>query len=90
MGIGILSLFVKNVEQRDFQLGKKGMLGMELIKTIDFIRHEQIRPMQQSLKAHIELAHNSTLHISPQVLKDVLKRISIIDQEILTLIKEDV
>jgi hypothetical protein len=62
----------------------------DLIKTIDFIRHEQIRPLQQSLKAHIELAHNTNLHISPSVLRDISKRISNIEQDIMgLLIKED-
>jgi ADP-dependent phosphofructokinase/glucokinase len=58
----------------------------DLIKTIDHIRHEQIRPLQQSLKAHIEIAHNDNLHISPSVLKDVAKRINEIEQNIMTLV----
>lgn len=58
----------------------------DLIKTIDSIRHEQIRPLQQSLKAHIELAHNTNLHISPSVLKDIAKRVQHIEEEILTLL----
>lgn len=56
------------------------------IKVIDHIRHEQIRPLQQSLKAHIEIAYNSSLHISPQVLKDIARRIQEIDNTILTLL----
>jgi hypothetical protein len=58
------------------------------VKTIDLIRHEQIRPLQQSLKAHIEIARNSNLHISPSVLKDIAKRVSIIDTTLLTLLEE--
>jgi hypothetical protein len=62
----------------------------DIIKTIDFIRHEQIRPLQQSLKAHIELAHNTNLHISPSVLRDISKRISNIENDIMSLlIKEE-
>jgi len=62
----------------------------DIIKTIDFIRHEQIRPLQQSLKAHIELAHNANLHISPSVLRDISKRISNIENDIMSLlIKEE-
>jgi hypothetical protein len=57
------------------------------IKTIDYIRHEQIRPLQQSLKAHQEIAHNSNLHISPSVLKDVAKRLAAIETSIMTLIE---
>ena len=57
------------------------------IKTIDFIRHEQIRPLLQSLKAHQEIAHNTNLHISPTVLKDVAKRIVEIEQNIITLVE---
>lgn len=57
----------------------------DLVKTIDFIRHEQIRPLLQSLKAHQEIAHNSNLHISPSVLKDVAKRIIEIEQSIMSL-----
>ena len=60
----------------------------DTLKVIDFIRHEQIRPLQQSLKSHIELAHNSNLHISPSVLKDIAKRVSNIESKILTIIEE--
>ena len=59
----------------------------DILKTIDFIRHEHIRPLLQSLKAHQEIAHNSNLHISPSVLKDIAKRISNIDSQILTLVE---
>lgn len=58
----------------------------ELEKTIDLIRHEHFRPMYQSLKAHIELAHNDNLHISPSVLKDISKRLQDIEHNLLTLI----
>jgi hypothetical protein len=58
----------------------------ETIKIIDHIRHEQIRPLQQSLKAHIEISHNENLHISPSVLKDIAKRVLQIDNELLTLL----
>jgi len=59
----------------------------DLIKTIDHIRHEQIRPLQQSLKAHIEIAHNVAIHISPSVLKDVAKRLQAIELSIMTLVE---
>ena len=58
----------------------------DLIKTIDYIRHERLRPLQQSLKAHIEISHNENLHISPSVLKDVSKRLLQIEQDLLTLL----
>jgi len=58
---------------------------IDTIKVIDHIRHEQIRPLLQSLKAHQEIAHNTNLHISPSVLKDVAKRIVEIEQKIITL-----
>lgn len=61
----------------------------DLVKTIDFIRHEHFRPMYQSLKAHIEIAHNANLHISPSVLKDVVKRLTQIEQNILTLVEKE-
>ncbi len=61
----------------------------DLVKTIDHIRHEHFRPLQQSLKAHIEIAHNSNLHISPSVLKEIAKRMQLIENEILTLLKEE-
>jgi hypothetical protein len=59
----------------------------DLIKTIDCIRHEQIRPLMQSLKAHIEIAHNDSLHISPSVLKDVAKRLAGIESSIISLVE---
>ena len=59
------------------------------IKIIDHIRHEQIRPLQQSLKAHMELAKNETMHISHTVLKDFAKRLQIIENEILSLIAKE-
>ena len=65
------------------------LLMDKLIETIDAIRHEHFRPMYQSLKSHIEIAHNSNLHISPSVLKDVVKRLQQIENSILTLIKEE-
>ena len=62
---------------------------MDRLKVIDSIRHEHFRPLYQSLKAHIEIAHNSSLHISPSVLKDIAKRLNIIETEILLLTKEE-
>jgi hypothetical protein len=59
------------------------------IKIIDHIRHEQIRPLQQSLKAHAEIAKNETLHISPSVLKDIAKRIQDIEQSVMSLIETE-
>jgi hypothetical protein len=58
----------------------------DLVKTIDFIRHERLHPLQQSLKAHIELSHNDNLHISSSVLKDISKRILVIENDIMSLI----
>ena len=55
-------------------------------KIINSIRHDQIHPLLQSLKAHIEISHNSNLHISPSVLKDVAKRIALIETNLLTLL----
>ena len=60
---------------------------IDQVKVIDHIRHEQIRPLQQSLKAHIEIAHNENLHISPSVLKDVAKRLANIESSIMTLVE---
>ena len=62
---------------------------IDRIKVIDNLRHEHFRPLYQSLKAHIEIAHNSSLHISPSVLKDIAKRLQQIETELLELtIKE--
>ena len=58
----------------------------KIIKTIDYIRHEQIRPLMQSLKAHTEIAHNDNLHISPSVLKDVAKRLAAIESSVMSLV----
>ena len=60
---------------------------IDKIKTIDYILHEQIRPLQQSLKAHIEIAHNTALHISPSVLKDVAKRLAAIESSVMSLVE---
>ena len=62
---------------------------MDNIKAIDNLRHNHFLPLYQSLKAHIELAHNSSLHISPSVLKDIAKRIQLIEEEMLKLLKEE-
>jgi hypothetical protein len=59
------------------------------VKIIDHIRHEQIRPLQQSLKAHAELAKNESLHISPSVLKDIGKRVQDIENNILMLLNKE-
>lgn len=59
---------------------------IDQVKVIDFIRHSQILPLQQSLKAHIEIAKNDNLHISPAVLKDVVKRIQAIETSVMSLI----
>jgi len=59
------------------------------IKIIDHIRHELIRPLQQSLKAHQEIAKNENLHISSSVIKDISKRILQIDIEILQLLTKE-
>lgn len=56
------------------------------VKIIDHIRHDLIRPLQQSLKAHIELSYNSNLHISPSVLKDISKRVQEIENNIMSLL----
>jgi hypothetical protein len=62
---------------------------VEIVKIINHIRHEEFRPLYQSLKAHIELAHNSSLHISPTVLRDMAKRLQNIENQMLELIKEE-
>jgi hypothetical protein len=59
------------------------------VKIIDHIRHEQIRPLQQSIKAHMELAKNDTMHISHSVLKDLSKRIQDIENEITGLLTKE-
>ncbi len=61
----------------------------DLVKAIDYIRHEQFRPLYQSLHSHIELAHNSNLHISPSVLKDIAKRIQGIENNMVGLITKE-
>jgi len=58
------------------------------IKLIDHIRHEQIHPFQQSIRAHIELAKNEALHISPTVLKDFSKRLQQIENNILLMVNK--
>jgi len=58
----------------------------DLVKIIDNIRHEQFRPLYQSLKSHMEIAHNQSLHISPTVLKDVIKRMQEIEQKMMLLL----
>jgi hypothetical protein len=59
---------------------------IDQIKVVDYIRHSQIHPLMQSLKAHVEIAHNSSLHISPSVLKDMLKRLQQIETTIMSLL----
>jgi hypothetical protein len=60
---------------------------IDKIKVIDFIRHSQLHPLQQSLKAHEELAHNDNLHISPTVLKDISKRLLQIENSVMSLLE---
>jgi hypothetical protein len=60
---------------------------IDKIKVIDYIRHSQIHPLQQSLKAHEELAHNNNLHISPSVLKDIAKRLLQIENSVMSLLE---
>jgi hypothetical protein len=59
----------------------------DTIKIVDRIRHEEIRPLMQSLKAHIEISHNNSLHISPSVLRDVAKRLAVIESSIMSLVE---
>jgi hypothetical protein len=59
----------------------------DLIKVIDHIRHEEFRPLYQSLQAHIQIAHNSSLHISPAVLKDIVKRLKDIENQLLSVLE---
>jgi iron-sulfur cluster repair protein YtfE (RIC family) len=61
----------------------------DLVKTIDHIRHERFRPLYQSLKSHIELSYNSSLHISPGVLKEIGKRLQQIESDMLELITKE-
>jgi hypothetical protein len=46
---------------------------------INDLRHNHFLPLYQSLKAHSELAGNDSLHISPSVLKDVIRRVQLIE-----------
>ncbi len=55
-------------------------------KAIDNLRHNHFLPLYQSLKAHTELSYNSSLHISPSVLKDIIKRIQTIEMEVMNLL----
>ena len=61
---------------------------MAMIDTqiINNLKHNHFLPLYQSLKAHIELAHNNSLHISPAVLKDLARRIQTIETEIMSLL----
>ena len=59
------------------------------VRLINQIRHEQIHPFQQSIKAHMELAKNEALHISPTVLKDFAKRLQQIENDILLMINKE-
>lgn len=61
----------------------------DTVEIVGRIRHEIIRPLQQSLKAHIEISHNTNLHISPSVLKDIMRRIQHIENEMLTLLTKE-
>jgi hypothetical protein len=79
------------VVKKDYPQHRSEMIGNDsIVKTIDFIRHERIQPLLQSLKAHIELSQNDSLHISSSVLKDIAKRILVIENDVMSLIKEDV
>lgn len=49
--------------------------GNGLDSIINNFIHDNIIPLSQSLKAHIELSHNHSYHISPKVLKDIEKRL---------------
>ena len=53
----------------------------------DFI-HNELLPIIQSLKAHQELAHNGSFHISPKVLADITNRLSNLRQALLQLTEE--
>jgi hypothetical protein len=59
------------------------------VKIIDHIRHEQIHPLLQSIRAHQELAKNETLHISPSVLKDIAKRVQDIENNIMSILTKE-
>ncbi len=53
---------------------------------INDLRHNHFLPLYQSLKAHQELAQNETMHISPSVLKDIIRRIQTIEAEMMNML----
>ena len=57
-------------------------------KVIDNLRHNHFLPLYQSLKAHTELSNNNSFHISPMVLKDVIRRIQAIETEVMNLMND--
>lgn len=57
----------------------------KIIKTIDDFIKYSLNPACQSLKDHIEWAYIETFHISASVLKDVLKRLQKLKEDLLTL-----
>ena len=54
----------------------------EFFQIIDIFIHEEINPIQQSLKAHIELGYNNDIHISPKVLRDIFNRLEYLKNEL--------
>jgi len=58
-------------------------------KLINNFLHNILLPIQQSLKAHIELSRNQSLHIQPKVLKDISKRLDGLRNELLVLMDKE-
>jgi hypothetical protein len=62
--------------------------GIEIIIN-DFL-HEDLLPIIQSLNDHIPLAYNKSFHISPDLLKNILHRLTKLRQDLLDLVEEEV
>jgi len=58
-------------------------------KLCNEIIHEFINPTIQSLKAHIELSKNNTIHISYKVLRDIQDRLIHIKDKVYEIVEED-
>ena len=63
-------------------------MNNDLYKIIDDFIHDSIIPLMQSLKAHIELIHNDSYHISPKILSDILNRLDKLRQDLLGLVNK--
>jgi predicted metalloprotease len=59
---------------------------VETTKIIDDLKHNHFLPLYQSLKAHIDLSYSTSFHISSSVLKDIVRRVQAIEEEMLGLL----